>query len=151
MESAITYVVLSTRDTYAATGGFRGSPYMTSDNPATSPGHVPSTYTALACLALLEAPLDRLDRPGLLKFLRQCQAADGSFAPVPGTQGNYQNDARMSYAASVVRAVALQGTRSTEDIDVERAKAFINSCRVGWELNDLTTDMGGGIFVSTGH
>jgi geranylgeranyl transferase type-1 subunit beta len=46
--------------------------------PETSPGHLPSTYTALMCLAILRAPLDRLDIKGLSHFLRSCQAADGS-------------------------------------------------------------------------
>lgn len=106
-----------------ADGGFRGSPIP-------GPGHLPSTYTALCALALLRAPLDRLDRPGLMRFLRACQAADGSFSPSPGVAGAFQNDTRMSYCAAVTRAVALSGGERIEDIDVGKARAFLGRCRV---------------------
>ncbi|BEI79949.1 hypothetical protein CcaverHIS002_0104780 [Cutaneotrichosporon cavernicola] len=112
----------------AADGGFRGSPLP-------GPGHLPSTYTALCSLALLRAPLDRLDRPGLMKFLRACQEEDGSFAPSPGMPGAFQNDTRMSYCAAVTRAVALKGEAEDgriKDIDVGAARAFLGRCRT-WE------------------
>ncbi|KAK8844639.1 hypothetical protein IAR55_006486 [Kwoniella newhampshirensis] len=59
-------------------GGFRGSPFMTTSNEKTSPPHLPSTYTALLSLAILRAPLDRLNISGLIGLLRSCQAPDGS-------------------------------------------------------------------------
>lgn len=113
----------------------------------TAPGHLPSTYTALCSLALLRAPLDRLDRAALRRFLCACQAKDGSFTPVPGAPGAFQNDTRMSYCASVARAVAgvggLEQERAVEregmqeqeegweeDIDVGAARAFLARCRV---------------------
>lgn len=35
------------------------------------------TYTALLSLAILRDDFTRLDRPGLLKYLKACQRADG--------------------------------------------------------------------------
>lgn len=50
-------------------------------NSNTCCAHLPSTYTALLTLALLRAPLDKLDIPNLISFLRSCQAPDGSYVP----------------------------------------------------------------------
>lgn len=125
-----------------ATGGFSGSPADTA--------HLPSTYTALAALALLRAPLDQLNRPGLASFLRACQAEDGSFAPTAELQGEFQNDTRMSYCAAIARAMlrggesgdggaaessstAANGTRGAAalpDINVAAALSFLGRCKV---------------------
>ncbi|WVQ70982.1 hypothetical protein IAR50_000507 [Cryptococcus sp. DSM 104548] len=111
-------------------GGFRGSTYMTTANAATSPAHLPSTYTALLSLAILRAPLDRLDRPGLVAFLRSCQSPDGSFSPTADsyTLGGFQSDARLAYCACAVSTMI--GDMS--GIDVPMLKGWIESCRT-WE------------------
>ncbi|TXT10786.1 hypothetical protein VHUM_02291 [Vanrija humicola] len=108
----------------APTGGFRGS----DGEPAGTPGNLPSTYTALASLALLRAPLDRLDRPGLRSFLAACQAPDGSFSPTPDTLGLFQNDVRMAYCASLAAKVA----GGDPPFDVPAAIEFVRRCQT-WE------------------
>ncbi|WVQ93900.1 hypothetical protein IAU59_000978 [Kwoniella sp. CBS 9459] len=117
----------------APTGGFRGSPFMTTSNDSTSPAHIPSTYTALLTLAILRAPLDRLNLPGLTSFLRTCQAKDGSFLPTPGDDKVYpnegfQSDVRMVYCASVISHII----RDFSGIDVDATELFLNRCKT-WE------------------
>ena len=79
-----------------ATGGFRGSTF-----DPTSPGHLPSTYTAILVLAILRAPLDRLDIPGLTRFLGSCRQGD-RYSPLPTDGFDFQADTRMTYCASVI-------------------------------------------------
>ncbi|WWD05999.1 hypothetical protein V865_004084 [Kwoniella europaea PYCC6329] len=116
----------------APTGGFRGSTFMTTPNDKTSPAHIPSTYTALMSLAILRAPLDRLDLPGLIKFFKSCQANDGSFSPVPGDDiypnEGFQSDVRISYCASVISDII----GDFSGIDIDLAKSFIGRCKT-WE------------------
>lgn len=112
-------------------GGFKGSTYMDTPNPATSPPHLPSTYTALLCLALLRAPLDRLNIPGLLLFLKSCQAEDGSFSPLPAEpylSEGFQSDARMAYIASVISHMI----RDFSGIHIPKLKGWIQKCKT-WE------------------
>ncbi|ORX34942.1 terpenoid cyclases/protein prenyltransferase alpha-alpha toroid [Kockovaella imperatae] len=112
-------------------GGFGGSTFMiTTSNANTSPGHLPSTYTALLCLAILRAPLDRLDVPGLVSFLRSCQGQDGSFSPLPRSQseGDFQSDLRMTYCACAVSSII----SDFSGINVDAARAMIRQCRT-WE------------------
>ncbi|KAL7420298.1 geranylgeranyl transferase type-1 subunit beta [Cryptotrichosporon argae] len=114
----------------APQGGFRGSTYMTTANAETSPGHLPSTYTALLVLAILRAPLDRLDVTGLQRFVASCQAPDGSFSPLAGMvhdTGAFQNDARMSYCAAAISDMVRD-----VPVDGDRAVAFIHRART-WE------------------
>ena len=42
--------------------------------------HIIVTYTALLSLAILRDDFSKLDRPGLLTFLRACQREDGRYA-----------------------------------------------------------------------
>ena len=138
-------------------------------NVNTSPAHLPSTYTALLSLALLRASLDRLNIPGLIAFLRSCQARDGSwvqssspfthtlnwlsFSPVPldpDYGGHFQNDLRMTYCASVVSSIIDEPS----GIDVESARTMIENCRVRSPAYrplgpDDHPDMGRGILFST--
>ncbi|OXB38380.1 geranylgeranyl transferase type-1 subunit beta [Cryptococcus neoformans] len=112
-------------------GGFKGSTYMDTPNPTTSPPHLPSTYTALLCLALLRAPLDRLNIPGLLYFLNSCQAEDGSFSPLPAEPyllEGFQSDARMAYIASVISHII----HDSSGINLCKLKEWIRKCRT-WE------------------
>ncbi|WVR03318.1 hypothetical protein IAU60_000309 [Kwoniella sp. DSM 27419] len=116
----------------APSGGFRGSTFMDTPNTSTSPAHLPSTYTALLTLAILRAPLDRLNIPGLTAFLRLCQAPDGSFSPLPGTEvypaQGFQSDVRMVYCASVISDII----KDFRGIGVGATKGFIDRCRT-WE------------------
>nr|ODN87186.1 geranylgeranyl transferase type-1 subunit beta [Cryptococcus depauperatus CBS 7841] len=116
---------------FAATGGFQGSTFMTTSNPTTAPAHLPSTYTALLCLALLRAPLDRLNRPGLVAFIKSCQADSGSFSPLSGDEyilDGFQSDARMAYVACVISHIICDFS----GIDIPRLKEWIKRCRT-WE------------------
>ncbi|TYJ57561.1 hypothetical protein B9479_001643 [Cryptococcus floricola] len=99
-------------------------------NASTSPAHLPSTYTALLSLAILRAPIDRLDRAGLVAFVRSCQSPNGSFSPTADsyTLGGFQSDARMAYCACAVSNMI--GDMS--GIDVPLLKQWIESCRT-WE------------------
>ncbi|ODO11775.1 hypothetical protein I350_00559 [Cryptococcus amylolentus CBS 6273] len=108
----------------------KGSTYMTTPNASTSPAHLPSTYTALLSLAILRAPLDRLDRAGLVAFVRSCQSPNGSFSPTADsyTLGGFQSDARMAYCACAVSNMI--GDMS--GIDVPLLRQWIESCRT-WE------------------
>ncbi|WVW81641.1 hypothetical protein I302_103636 [Kwoniella bestiolae CBS 10118] len=116
----------------APTGGFRGSTFMTTLNDKTSPAHIPSTYTALMTLAILRAPLDLLDIPGLTRFLRSCQAKDGSFSPVPGDEvypnEGFQSDVRISYCTSVISDII----GDFSGMDVDKSTEFIERCKT-WE------------------
>ncbi|KAG8799652.1 hypothetical protein FRC17_007073, partial [Serendipita sp. 399] len=58
--------------------GFRGSPYT--NQPSCSqydPPFLIMTYAALLSLAILRDPFDRLDKPGILQYLRTSQREDG--------------------------------------------------------------------------
>jgi geranylgeranyl transferase type-1 subunit beta len=96
------------------------------------------------CLAILRAPLDRLDIKGLSHFLSACQANDGSyvfllyhdrdtdyrFSPVPPEwmeDGGFQNDVRMTYCASVVMSVV-----GRYEVELERAVDFVKRCQVSY-------------------
>ncbi|OCF33186.1 geranylgeranyl transferase type-1 subunit beta [Kwoniella heveanensis BCC8398] len=102
-------------------------------NDATSPAHIPSTYTALLTLAILRAPLDKLNIPGLTSFLKSCQAKDGSFSPTPGDDHVYpnegfQSDVRMVYCASVISHII----RDFSGMNVNATERFLERCKT-WE------------------
>ncbi|KAF5360902.1 hypothetical protein D9756_004953 [Leucocoprinus leucothites] len=109
--------------------GFRPSPFMTlhplesnleySDYDAP---HLIMTYTALLALAILRDDFSKLDRSGLITFLRACQREDGSFMTTPK---DGENDLRTLYCAFAISAML----DDWSGVDVERAKAFIASCR----------------------
>ncbi|CAD6583531.1 MAG: hypothetical protein TREMPRED_003586 [Tremellales sp. Tagirdzhanova-0007] len=117
----------------APTGGFQGSTSMTTKwakNPTTSCADLPSTYTALLTLALLRTPLNQLDIPNLIAFIRSCQTPDGSFSPVPveHEDGGFQSDLRMTYCASAIASIV----QDFSGINVAAASAMIERCRT-WE------------------
>lgn len=118
MVPAITYVI-EPAWLIAASGGFRGSTFDPS-----SPGHLPSTYTAILVLALLRAPLDRLNIPGLRRFLQSCRQGD-LYSPLPGTGFDFQADVRMTYCACVIADII----RSDVCMGSER---FLHGCQT-WE------------------
>jgi geranylgeranyl transferase type-1 subunit beta len=80
-------------------------------------------------LAILRAPLDRLDIAGLAGFLRSCQTDDGSFSPLASDDcyisAGFQNDVRMTYCASVTSSV-IGGVFN----DVDSVARFVARCQV---------------------
>ncbi|KAG5731879.1 Geranylgeranyl transferase type-1 subunit beta, partial [Termitomyces sp. T112] len=109
--------------------GFRPSPFMTAtlntpdetytdyDTP-----HLIMTYTALLSLAIFRDDFSRLDRKGLLAFIRTCQRDDGSFCIVPGSN---ETDLRSLYCAFAISAMLDDWSA----IDMRRAIGYIASCR----------------------
>lgn len=121
--------------------GFKPSSYMT---PSHSPDiveeytefdapHMITTYTALLSLSILRDDFSRLDRPGLIKFLRASQREDGSFSTEPGQGGD--SDLRTTYCAFAVSSML----DDWSGMDVDRAIGFIAACRVRNNLEDLHT------------
>ncbi|KAJ7149043.1 terpenoid cyclases/protein prenyltransferase alpha-alpha toroid [Mycena crocata] len=116
--------------------GFKPGPFMTRPSvPAThcliafqtpsdqdSP-HLIMTYAALLSLSMLHDDFSRLNRAGLLKFVASCQNRNGSFSSMPNNGGD--SDLRNLYCAFCI--CSLLGDWSC--IDVERAIAFVTSCR----------------------
>ncbi|KXN82817.1 Geranylgeranyl transferase type-1 subunit beta [Leucoagaricus sp. SymC.cos] len=109
--------------------GFRPSPFMAIHPPESKmensnydTPHVIMTYTALLALAILRDDFSKLDRSGLITFLRACQREDGSFTTTPR---DGENDLRTLYCAFAISAML----DDWSGIDVERAKSFIASCR----------------------
>ncbi|KAJ7862322.1 terpenoid cyclases/Protein prenyltransferase [Mycena leptocephala] len=98
--------------------GFKPGPFMSRTSP-----HIIMTYTALLSLSMLQDDFSRLNRPGLLRFVGSCQNRNGSFSNTP--DGGGDSDLRNLYSAFCI--CSLLGDWSS--IDVERAIAFIASCR----------------------
>ncbi|GAB7359314.1 hypothetical protein MBLNU230_g5965t1 [Neophaeotheca triangularis] len=91
-------------------GGFRMWPgtdfgeHRTEENKKWDPANLPATYFALCSLLALGDDLERLDRKGTLKWLRNVQRTDGSFGEtyIDGTvEGG--RDPRFGYCAAGVR------------------------------------------------
>ncbi|GAA5987814.1 hypothetical protein JCM5350_005373, partial [Sporobolomyces pararoseus] len=116
------------------TGGFRGSDSMelpssfSSATASTSrttldPPNIIQSYTAILILALLDDPLEKLDRRALLRLVGECQNSDGSFSLFPGCQE--PGDPRSSYSAFAICSML----NDWNTIDVELGLKFLNSCR----------------------
>ncbi|TFK40478.1 terpenoid cyclases/protein prenyltransferase alpha-alpha toroid [Crucibulum laeve] len=110
--------------------GFRPSPFMTAHHPPEeqiectdydSP-HIIMTYTAFLSLSILRDDFSRLDRSGIITFLRACQREDGSFSTVPGSA---ESDLRTLYCAFAISCMLDDWSA----IDVDRAVSFIATCR----------------------
>jgi len=84
--------------------------------------HMIVTYTALLTLAILRDDFARLDRRGLVTFLRSSQREDGSFTSDP-TGGDA--DLRLTYCAFVICALL----NDWSGVDVEKALGFVRRCR----------------------
>ncbi|KAF5315135.1 hypothetical protein D9619_007231 [Psilocybe cf. subviscida] len=109
--------------------GFRPSPFMTAKPSTPNPEytdydtpHIIMTYTALVSLAILRDDFYKLNRKGLISFLRSCQRTDGSFSTVPGSN---ESDLRTLYCAFAISSML----NDWSGIDVERAVSFIATCR----------------------
>ncbi|OAX40430.1 terpenoid cyclases/Protein prenyltransferase [Rhizopogon vinicolor AM-OR11-026] len=108
--------------------GFRPSSYMTATKYATeeysdyNTPHIIMTYTALLSLSILRDNFSRLDRKGLLEFLRSCQNSDGSFSSEP-LGGD--SDLRTTFSAFSISSML----DDWSGMDVSSALRFISSCR----------------------
>ena len=112
-------------------GGFRGGTFFGNPyNPSCTPiethaddvGHLAMTYTALASLAILGDPMDRVDRAAIARSLQELQVPSGCF--VSSRLGG-ETDMRFMYCACCV--AHLLGDWS--GVDVPRARAFILGSR----------------------
>ncbi|KIM56077.1 hypothetical protein SCLCIDRAFT_17231 [Scleroderma citrinum Foug A] len=104
--------------------GFRPGPYMSISGEPTSESapQLIMTYTALLSLAMLRDDFSRLDRSGLISFLKACQNEDGSFSVEP-----YGGDAdlRTMYCAFAISKML----DDWSGICLDQALRFIASCR----------------------
>ncbi|KAL1946071.1 hypothetical protein VTO73DRAFT_15198 [Trametes versicolor] len=106
--------------------GFRPSPFMTPENFSGTPSeydlpHLVMTYTALSSLSILRDDFSKLDRAGIIRFLRACQQADGSFSALPN---GGESDLRMLYCAFVISSML----DDWSGIDIDRAVAYVRNC-----------------------
>ncbi|KAA1476832.1 terpenoid cyclases/Protein prenyltransferase [Dentipellis sp. KUC8613] len=112
--------------------GFRPSPFMNGEDSFESaelaeyddystPNMI-MTYTAIQSLSILRDDFARLDRPGIIRFIRSCQEQDGSFSTTPGAG---DSDLRMSYCAFAISSML----DDWSGIDLPRALTFIKQCR----------------------
>lgn len=67
-----------------------------------------------------------------MRFLRACQKEDGSFSPTEEVSGAFQNDARMSYCASIARAVLRAQGVEGDVFEVAQAREFVERCKVSF-------------------
>jgi len=114
--------------------GFKPSWYMTSSDAGNDPERlsvyesefdVPQmivTFAALITLAILRDDFTRLDRRGLVVFLRSSQQEDGSFTSDP-TGGD--TDLRLTYCAFVICTLL----NDWSGVDVGKALEFARRCR----------------------
>lgn len=120
-------------------GGFTGHPNVDlriHNNPEESLNqpHITHTYAALLLLALLSTPqaetpkptnpYSALDVPKLLKFVVDCQQANGSFCPFPSST---EQDVRFVFCATAILAILNVDPRTV--IDVQSTVDFLTSCR----------------------
>ena len=121
-------------------GGFRGSP-LPRILPSTSetrerlePATLPSTYFALASLAILRDDLDRVNKLPSLDWLARLQRDDGSFGEMlTGPDGGVDEarDVRYCYWATGIRWILRDpGHDSARDIDVDALVGYIKSSEV---------------------
>ncbi|EKM49774.1 uncharacterized protein PHACADRAFT_265451 [Phanerochaete carnosa HHB-10118-sp] len=109
--------------------GFKGSNYMTIDirSPPSAQyaeydtPNLIMTYTSILSLAILRDDLSRLDRKGLVQFVRSCQREDGSFSALPS---GGETDLRCVYCAFAISSMLNDWT----GIDLNRALAYIRRC-----------------------
>lgn len=101
--------------------------------------HMIVTYTALIALAILKDDFTRLDRRGLVTFLRSSQREDGRsvFASIGVDETNRvksfssdptggDTDLRLTYCAFVVCTLL----NDWSGVNVEKALEFVRRCRV---------------------
>ena len=111
------------------------------------------TYTALLSLAMLRDDFSRLDRPGLISFLKACQNEDGRYAnPIMRAQTRSYDFPTGLYSFSVepyggdtdLRTMycAFAISRMLDDwsgVCLDQALRFIASCRVSYFRMNIGT------------
>ncbi|KAF8158421.1 terpenoid cyclases/protein prenyltransferase alpha-alpha toroid [Crassisporium funariophilum] len=136
--------------------GFRPSPFMTPQHLSTNPlsdveygdydtPHIIMTYTALLSLAILRDDFSRLDRQGIVTFLRSCQRPeDGSFSTVPGSN---ESDLRTLYCAFALSSML----HDWSGVNVPHAVEFIGKCRTyegGYGQSPFCEAQGGTTYIA---
>lgn len=112
--------------------------------------HMIVTYTALISLAILRDDFTRLDRRGLVAFLRSSQREDGrsALAPVVACWANKpqsftsnptggDTDLRLTYCAFVICTLL----NDWSGVNVDRALGFVRRCRVNDPLSSCMTQL----------
>ncbi|KAK9480925.1 terpenoid cyclases/protein prenyltransferase alpha-alpha toroid [Lipomyces japonicus] len=141
--------LLPTRDAFRCSPATNAGPRDNDDNDDNADydaGHVAGTYFALGALLVLRDDLGRIDRAGMMRWLRRCQRPDGSFAA--GVIGGFdhdrrerehewfgERDQRFNYCAAAIRHIISKSTSSAasdDDIDVSAVRAYVLSC-VGYD------------------
>ena len=89
--------------------------------------HIAMTYTALACLLILEDDLRRVNRKAVLAGIRRLQLPDGSFY---STAEGSENDMRFVYCAACV-CYMLQ---DWSVMDKQKAAEFIRASQVTYSV-----------------
>lgn len=124
-------------------GGFRGFPgtdlgeLRNETNGVWDPATVPSTFFALAILAILGDDLERVKRKECLQWLRKVQRPDGSFGEHVGENGEVQGgmDTRFGYTAVgtrwILRGKATGDVLGVPDVDVDKLVHCIKLAQVG--------------------
>ncbi|TPX34505.1 hypothetical protein SmJEL517_g02860 [Synchytrium microbalum] len=87
-------------------GGFKGSTFTGASFDTTKRvyttqemGHIAMTYTALACLRILDDDMSRVNKENIVVTLKKLQQPDGSFVPYLGSR---ESDMRFLYCACAV-------------------------------------------------
>ncbi|CBQ69190.1 related to Type I protein geranylgeranyltransferase beta subunit [Sporisorium reilianum SRZ2] len=116
-------------DQQSPTGGFRGSPSSTASSSSSSQGaNVAMTYAAILILAVLQDDFERLDRPGLLRFVGALQetAGDGGFAAEEEAAGGVvDRDPRFTYCAVAICSMLGEWGR----VDRGKAGEYLEACQ----------------------
>ncbi|KDQ62075.1 hypothetical protein JAAARDRAFT_189449 [Jaapia argillacea MUCL 33604] len=109
--------------------GFKPSSYMTPEDASVNDEysendtpHLIMTYTGMLSLAILRDNFDKLDRPGIIKFLRSCQRSDGSFSSIPDST---ESDLRLVYCAFAISTFL----DDWSGVDIAKSVTFIKRCR----------------------
>lgn len=109
--------------------GFKGSSYMAIDALFTPPEEYAEydtpnlimTYTSVLSLAILRDDLSKLDRKGLVQFVRSCQREDGSFSALPN---GGEADLRCVYCAFAISSML----NDWSGVNLEHALDYIRRC-----------------------
>lgn len=122
-QSTISYIdyIYKCQLDFGLGGGFRGS--LSINNPPTfDPSNLTMTYAAILLLGLLRDDFTRLDKPGILKSIRDRRHADGSFSPTPT---NSESDIRLVYCACAISTLI----NDFSEVHIPTTIAYIHACR----------------------
>jgi len=98
--------------------GFRAGPGL---EKAYDVAHLTMTYTALQALLILGDDLSRVDKHGIVKWIKSLQTPEGSFCPTSGEEA----DMRFLYCACAISYML----QDWSGIDVDLALSFIRNSR----------------------